>query len=107
LFDAVDGDVLIYVHKEFELDDVLERYPADSYVLVDDKLRILTAVKGAWDRRVTTVFPRQGHYAVDPKILASYPPADIAINRIGELVDYDLKTLLTAGDAGDGRAALA
>ena len=107
LFDAVDGDVLIYIHKEFELDEVLERYPADSYVLIDDKLRILTAVKKAWTTRVTTVFPRQGHYAADPKILASYPPADITINRIGELVDYDLKALLTAADPADGRAALA
>jgi len=107
LFDAVDGDVLIYIHKEFELDEVLERYPADSYVLIDDKLRILTAVKKAWNTRVTTVFPRQGHYAADPKILASYPLADITINRIGELVDYDLKALLTAADPADGRAALA
>jgi FMN phosphatase YigB (HAD superfamily) len=107
LFDAVDGDVLIYIHKEFELDEVLERYPADSYVLIDDKLRILTAVKKAWTTRVTTVFPRQGHYAADPKILASYPPADITINRIGELVDYDLKALLTAANPADGRAALA
>jgi len=107
LFDAVDGDVLIYIHKEFELDEVLERYPADSYVLIDDKLRILTAVKKAWTTRVTTVFPRQGHYAADPKILASYPPADITITRIGELVDYDLKALLTAANPADGRAALA
>ena len=107
LFDAVDGDVLIYIHKEFELDDILDRYPAESYVLIDDKLRILTAVKKAWDRRVTTVFPQQGHYAVDPKILASHPPADITIKRIGDLVDYDLKTLLTAADAADGRAARA
>ncbi|PYX70696.1 MAG: haloacid dehalogenase, partial [Acidobacteria bacterium] len=107
LFAAVDGDVLIYVHKEFELDDVLERYPADSYVVIDDKLRILTAVKRAWGRRVTTVFPRQGHYAADPKALASYPPADISISRIGELVDYDLHTLLGAADAAGGRAALA
>jgi len=107
LFDAVDGDVLIYIHKEFELDEVLERYPADSYVLIDDKLRILTAVKKAWTTRVTTVFPRQGHYAADPKMLTSYPPADITINRIGELVDYDLKALLTAADPAGGRAALA
>jgi FMN phosphatase YigB (HAD superfamily) len=107
LFDAVDGYVLIYIHKEFELDDVQERYPADHYVFIDDKLRILTAVKKAWNTRVTTVFPRQGHYAADPKILASYPPADITINRIGELVDYDLKALLTAADAADDRAALA
>jgi FMN phosphatase YigB (HAD superfamily) len=108
LFDAVDGEVLIYVHKESELDDVRERYPADSYVLIDDKLRILTAVKKVWGRRVTTVFPRQGHYAADPKNLTSYPPADITISRIGELVDYDLEALLgAADDAPDGRASLA
>jgi len=107
LFDAVNGDVLIYIHKEFELDDVAERYPADSYVLVDDKLRILTAVKKLWGNRVTTVFPRQGHYAVDAKILATYPPADITLNRIGELVDYDLHALREAADGTDGRAALA
>ena len=108
LFAAVDGDVLIYVHKEFELDDVVERHPADSYVLIDDKLRILTAVKKAWGRRVTTVFPRQGHYAADPNALSSYPPADISICRIGELVDYDLQALLAAADdAAGGRAALA
>ena len=107
LFAAMNGDVLIYVHKEFELDDVQERYPADSYVLIDDKLRILTAVKKVWGRRVTTVFPRQGHYAVDPKVLSSYPPADITINRIGELVDYDLQTLLKAAEGTGGLAALA
>jgi FMN phosphatase YigB (HAD superfamily) len=107
LFAAVDGEVLIYVHKEFELHDVMGRYPADSYVLIDDKLRILTAVKTAWGRRVTTVFPRQGHYAVDPKNLSLYPPADITISRIGELVNYDLAALLGAADAPSGRAALA
>jgi FMN phosphatase YigB (HAD superfamily) len=106
LFDALDGNVLIYIHKEFELDDVLERFPADRYVLIDDKLRILAAVKKALNKRVTTVFVRQGHYAVDPKILASYPPADFAIHRIGELVDYDFKDLLTRTDAAEGRAAL-
>jgi FMN phosphatase YigB (HAD superfamily) len=94
LFEAVDGHVLIYVHKELELDDVEHRYPADQYVLVDDKLRILTAVKNVWGQRVTTVFPRQGHYALDPKELATYPPADVRIERIGELMNYDLPSLL-------------
>jgi FMN phosphatase YigB (HAD superfamily) len=107
LFEAVDGHVLIYVHKEFELDDVVARYPASHYVLIDDKLRILAAVKRAWGSQVTTVFPRQGHYAADPKILNSYPPADITISRIGELVEYDLQALLDAADAPGGRAALA
>ena len=107
LFDAVDGHLLIYVHKEFELDDVVERYPADNYVLIDDKLRILAAIKRAWGRQVTTVFPRQGHYAADPKNLSSYPPADITLSRIGELVEFDLQTFLEAADTQGGRAALA
>jgi FMN phosphatase YigB (HAD superfamily) len=107
LFSAVDGNVLIYVHKELELDDIIERYPADNYVLIDDKLRILTAIKRAWGRRVTTVFPRQGHYATDTKALAAYPPADITIRRIGELVEFDLQDFLGAADAADDRAALA
>jgi FMN phosphatase YigB (HAD superfamily) len=89
LFEAVDGNVLIYVHKELELDDVERRYPADRYVFVDDKLRLLAAVKATWGRRVTTVFPRQGHYARDPEILRSHPPADITVERIGDLVDID------------------
>jgi FMN phosphatase YigB (HAD superfamily) len=93
LFEAVAGRVLIYIHKEQELDEVERRYPAAHYVLVDDKIRILTAVKKVWDGRVTTVFPRQGHYAYAPEV-ASYPPADITIERIGELADYDLPGLL-------------
>ncbi len=97
LYEAVDGNVLIYVHKERELDDVEQRYPADHYVLVDDKLRVLTAVKQVWAGRVTTVFPRQGHYARDPKTLATYPPADISIERIGDLLERDLPSLLAAG----------
>jgi phosphoglycolate phosphatase-like HAD superfamily hydrolase len=92
--DSVDG-VLIYIHKEKELDDVEARFPADHYVLVDDKIRILTEVKKTWGARVTTVFPRQGHYALDPKIIAAYPPADIAIERIGELLNYELDAFLT------------
>jgi hypothetical protein len=94
LFEAVEGRVLIYIHKERELDDVEKHYPAHHYVLIDDKLRILTAVKKVWESRLTTVFPRQGHYASDPEILASYPPADIAIERIGDLLKYDLPALL-------------
>lgn len=91
--EAVSGEVLIYVHKEHELDDVEARYPADHYVLVDDKLRILHAVKQAWGERVTTVFPRQGHYALDPEQIAQYPPADIALESIAELGDLDLERL--------------
>ena len=94
LANAVAGRVLIYVHKEEELDDVEQRYPAEHYVLVDDKLRILAAVKKIWGWRVTTVFVRQGHYASDSKILANFPPADIKIGRIGELLQYHLPELL-------------
>lgn len=96
LFDAVNGHVLIYVHKEHELEDVRQRYPADHYVLVDDKVRILAAIKQAWGNSVTTVFPRQGHYARDPKILAAYPPADISIERVGDLIEYGLVDLTAA-----------
>jgi FMN phosphatase YigB (HAD superfamily) len=94
LANAVSGRVLIYVHKEQELDDVEQRYPAQHYVLVDDKLRILAAVKKFWGSRVTTVFVRQGHYATDPKILASFPSADISIGRIADLLQYHLPALL-------------
>ncbi|MGH7813523.1 MAG: HAD family hydrolase [Candidatus Binataceae bacterium] len=97
LREAVDGKVMIYIHKERELDDVAARYPADHYVLVDDKLRILTAVKGSWGARVTTVFPKQGHYANDPAETAKYPAADVTIDRIDQLLDYDLPQLIAAG----------
>jgi FMN phosphatase YigB (HAD superfamily) len=93
LDNAVSGRVLIYVHKDQELEDVEQRYPAEHYVLVDDKLPILTAVKKFWGSRVTTVFVRQGHYATDPKILATYPAADISLGRIADLLEYDLPDL--------------
>jgi phosphoglycolate phosphatase-like HAD superfamily hydrolase len=89
LFEAADGNVLIYVHKENELDDVKRRFPARHYVLIDDKLRILTAVKKRWRERVTTIFVRQGHYAHDSKVLATYPPADVHIDHIGDLLHID------------------
>ena len=95
LFDAVEKQVLIYIHKEHELDDVERRYPADHYVLVDDKIRILTAVKKIWGERLTTVFPRQGHYALAPEV-ASFPPPDITLARIGDFCDCDLPRLLAA-----------
>jgi len=85
LYDAFDGAVLIYVHKEVELQDVARRYTADHFVMVDDKLRILTAIKKIWNQKVTTVFVRQGHYAYDEKALSGYPPADHTIERIGDL----------------------
>ena len=91
---AFDGRVLIYIHKEEELDDVARLYPADHYVMIDDKLRILSAVKKIWGERVTTVFPKQGHYALDPEILAECPPADVELAKIGDLVSYDLPALL-------------
>ena len=93
LWAAVEGRVLIYIHKEQMLDDVGQRYPASHYVMVDDKLPILAAMKQAWGRRLTGIFPRQGHYALDPKILAAYPPADITVERIGDLAHCDLSTL--------------
>jgi FMN phosphatase YigB (HAD superfamily) len=98
LFDAVNGHVLIYVHKEHELEDVRQRYPADHYVLVDDKVRILTAIKNAWGSSLTTVFPRQGHYARDPNIVAAYPPPDICIERVGDLIEYGLNDLTSASN---------
>jgi FMN phosphatase YigB (HAD superfamily) len=94
LWQATEGEVLVYVHKERELDEVERRYPAGRYVLVDDKLRILTVVKDSWGDRVTTVFPRQGHYATDPQILARYPAADISLDRIGDLLELDLEKLV-------------
>jgi FMN phosphatase YigB (HAD superfamily) len=96
IYDAVDHNVMIYVHKEFELEDVEGRFPAEHYVLVDDKLRILTAVKQIWGNRVTTVFPKQGHYALDEKAIAKYPAADVAIDRIGGLLNFTLEQLLAA-----------
>jgi FMN phosphatase YigB (HAD superfamily) len=96
LFEAVEGDILIYIHKELELADVERRYPAEHYVMVDDKLRILAAMKQAWGPRLSTVFPRQGHYALNPVETAKYRPADVSIERVGNLLDYDLKTLRAA-----------
>jgi FMN phosphatase YigB (HAD superfamily) len=101
LYDAVEGRVLIYIHKERELDDVEQRYPAEHYVLVDDKIRILTLMKKVWGRRLTTVLPRQGHYTHAPD-MANYPRADITIERIGGLLDYDLPALIGAAGATEG-----
>lgn len=87
---AVDGHVLIYIHIEDALQDVERRYPADHYIFVDDKLRILAAVKKAWGDRVTTVFPRQGNFAHDPRVLAKYPAADVTIEQIADLLEFEL-----------------
>ncbi len=97
LFDAVDGRVLIYVHKEEMLEDVATRFPADHYVMMDDKLRLLTAMKDAWGARLTTVFVQQGHYAADPAILSHFPPATLTIERIDQLQDFDFGDAWTPG----------
>ena len=96
LFEAVGGNILIYIHKEKELADVERRYPAGHYVMVDDKLRILAAMKNSWGARLTTVFPRQGHYALDAAETSKYPPADVTVERIGDLLTYDLPALRAA-----------
>ncbi len=103
LWDAVDGRVLIYIHKEQMLDSVQRRYPARHYVMVDDKLRVLAAMKQDMRDRLTTVFPRQGHYALDPANIAAYPAADLSVERIGELVDIEIGALL--GPAGTALAS--
>jgi FMN phosphatase YigB (HAD superfamily) len=96
LMDSFDSRVLIYIHKEQELDDIAQHYPADHYVFIDDKVRILAAVKRAWTSRVTTVFPRQGHYAMDEKEVAKYPKPDLSIEHIARLLNYDLPSLISA-----------
>jgi len=98
LWRAFDHRVLIYIHKEQELDDVRRLYPADHYVLIDDKLRILSAVKKIWGDRVTTVFPRQGQYAHDSKAIAGYLSPDLTVERIGDLLDYDLAAMLAVNN---------
>lgn len=103
LWAAVQGRVLIYIHKEQMLVDLEQRYPARHYVMVDDKLRILAAMKKILQDRLTTVFPRQGHYALDPHNLSAYPPADLAIERIGDLLNYDFPALTRPARAIDGK----
>ena len=94
LWDAVGGRVLIYLHKEAMLDDVERRYPARRYIVVDDKLRLLAAMKAVLGDRLTTVFPRQGHYALDPAEVARNPRPDVAVERVGDLLQFDLPMLL-------------
>jgi FMN phosphatase YigB (HAD superfamily) len=96
--EAVDGHVLIYIHKEEALDDVERRYPGEHYVLVDDKPRILDAVKKIWGERVTTIFPRQGQYAHDLKVIAGCLPADLTVERIGDLLNYNLAALVAGNN---------
>ena len=75
IYDAVAGNVMIYIHKEQELEDVERRYPSDHYVFVDDKPRLTIAIKKYWRDRVTTVLPRQGHYAaeISPQLIPLQP----------------------------------
>jgi FMN phosphatase YigB (HAD superfamily) len=96
LKELFEDNVLIYVHKELELDDVEAKYPATHYVMVDDKVRILAALKKHWGARVTTVFPRQGHYALDAAQVAKYPEPDITLQRVGELQKYSMEQILAA-----------
>ncbi len=96
LYDTFEGHVLIYVHKEQLLDDVEAKYPADHYVMVDDKVRLLTAIKKYWGKRVTTVFPRQGHYALDETLVVQYPKPDVTLERIGQLVEHSREALAAA-----------
>jgi FMN phosphatase YigB (HAD superfamily) len=103
LWEAVDGRVLVYIHKEKMIDAITQRYPARHYVMVDDKLRILTAMKKWLGDRLTTVFPRQGHYANDVRALRQFPAADITIEHIGNLMDTDFAGRLSA--AGDTQTA--
>jgi len=93
---AVRGCVLIYVHKQDQLRDARKRFPADHYVVVDDKLHILAAIKKIWGKKVTTVFVRQGHYAFDPKIISSNPPADLTLEGIGDLLSFERQDLIPA-----------
>ena len=92
--EAVAGHVLIYIHKEEALADVERRYPAAHYVVIDDKVRILAAIKKAWGERVTTVFPCQGNFAHDPKVLGAFPVPDVTVERIGDLLAYELDNLV-------------
>jgi FMN phosphatase YigB (HAD superfamily) len=96
LLDAFQGRALIYIHKEAMLDEVERQYPADHYILVDDKVRILSAVKQVWGPRVTTVFPRQGHYAADHETMRRYPAPDVSVDRIADLLRYGSADLIAA-----------
>ena len=86
LWDAAGGHVLVYIHKEQMLDDIERHYPARRYVMIDDKIYILAAIKAIWKERVTTVFVRQGHYALDAGLVAASPPADVTVDAIGDLI---------------------
>ena len=97
MWDAVDGRVLIYIHKKRMLDRIMQRYPAGHYVMIDDKRRILAAMKDAGRGRLTTVFARQGHHAFEPVNIASNPPAAMTVDSIGDLVNRDCAAFLHRG----------
>ena len=99
LWDAVQGRVLIYIHKEQMIDAMVKRHPARHYVMIDDKVRILTAMKRVLGERLTTVFPRQGHYAFDLEQVAAYPPPDVTVEHIGKLLEFGLTDLLRGSQA--------
>ena len=98
LSELFERRVLIYIHKEEELAHVERLFPARHYVMIDDKLRLLAAIKKYWGDRVTTIFPRQGHYATDMKILTEYPAADLSIEHIGDLTKFTRADFLNVGD---------
>jgi len=100
LWEAVEARVLIYPHKEQMLSDVARRYPASHYVMIDDKLRILTAMKKVWREQLTTVFVRQGHYARDPRELAAWPPPDMTLERIAQLAEGRLPGVAPVTNSG-------
>jgi FMN phosphatase YigB (HAD superfamily) len=99
LLEAVDYNILIYVHKEHELEDVEKQYPAERYIFVDDKLWLLHAFKQRWGARVTTVWPKQGHYVTDERV-KTLPPPDVTLERVGELLKWTLDGLLGAAEPG-------
>jgi FMN phosphatase YigB (HAD superfamily) len=102
LWRAFGNNVLIYIHKEESLDDVERLFPAKHYVMIDDKLRILDALKRSWGDRVTTVFPKQGHYATDPQLLAQYTHGDIQLDRIGDFTQLDRALFTPAAPRAGG-----
>lgn len=93
IFEAIDRHVMIFIHKEENLDDVERLHPAKNYVMIDDKLRILTAMKSIWGDQLTTVFVKQGHYALAPGVEDEFPAPDLKIDRIGDLVNVDFSHL--------------
>ena len=100
IWNAVEGRVLIYVHKELALDAMQRRYPARHYVMVDDKPLLLAAMKRALGEKLTTVFVHQGHYAAQYAAQSANtvigPPPDVEIERIGDLLDHDRADFLAA-----------